>query len=231
MSSWDATSNQGRLKGARRKWEKQKSRRLGRWGGFRSLPAKFSRALPLAALWFVLWWCPSAAIPRMGANLSAHFGVAVKKPSAVCLYIRDSKLAPGSPLTLVLPSPPQSTLKAEVVRAAAANDCPSIGDSGEAGLTSYEIKLLGEGSPPVAPAIAVYGYSGRFRTQGRYVVADVGRNGEHNFFRSCTSSEGVHLTVWSREPLRGTRIWHQYYYLGYDVEANCTPAESHDPTN
>jgi hypothetical protein len=26
--------------------------------------------------------------------------------------------------------------------------------------------------------------------------------------------------------LRGKRRWHQYYYLGYDAEPNCTPAET-----
>ena len=41
-------------------------------------------------------------------------------------------------------------------------------------------------------------------------------------FRTCASTEGIHATAWSGKPLASTRRWHAYYYLGYDVEANCT---------
>ncbi|MCI0689673.1 MAG: hypothetical protein L0Y54_20920 [Sporichthyaceae bacterium] len=44
-------------------------------------------------------------------------------------------------------------------------------------------------------------------------------------FRACTSSEGLHLTAWSGTPLQSTRIWHRYYYLGYDVEPSCVEAD------
>lgn len=37
--------------------------------------------------------------------------------------------------------------------------------------------------------------------------------------------EGLHLTVWTGEPLKGKSRWHAYYYLGYDTEANCTAAD------
>ena len=43
--------------------------------------------------------------------------------------------------------------------------------------------------------------------------------------RGCTSSEGLHLTLWAGEPLKGRRLWHAYYYLGYDVEPTCQPAD------
>jgi hypothetical protein len=43
--------------------------------------------------------------------------------------------------------------------------------------------------------------------------------------RSCTSQEGLHLTLWSGEPLRSTRVWHAYWYLGYDVAPDCQPAD------
>jgi len=44
--------------------------------------------------------------------------------------------------------------------------------------------------------------------------------------RGCTSSEGLHLTLWTGEPLKSTRLWHTYYYLGYDVEPNCRPGDA-----
>jgi hypothetical protein len=40
-------------------------------------------------------------------------------------------------------------------------------------------------------------------------------------FRQCAGSESLHLTAW----LRGRRVWHGYFYLGYDVEPDCRPEE------
>jgi hypothetical protein len=44
-------------------------------------------------------------------------------------------------------------------------------------------------------------------------------------FRSCTGNEGVHLAAWSGDALKGSRIWHEYYYLGYDVDPSCQPKD------
>ena len=57
------------------------------------------------------------------------------------------------------------------------------------------------------------------------VSADLDGDGAPELFRVCTSMEGLHLTIWSGEPLKGKRRWHAYYYLGYDTEANCTRAD------
>jgi hypothetical protein len=40
-------------------------------------------------------------------------------------------------------------------------------------------------------------------------------------FRACATAEGLHLTVWENQPLVGRRLWHQYVYLGYDLEPTC----------
>ncbi|MGL5879455.1 MAG: hypothetical protein ACRC2V_16975 [Xenococcaceae cyanobacterium] len=53
-------------------------------------------------------------------------------------------------------------------------------------------------------------------------------DGIEESFRSCASAEGLHLTVWSGQALTGTRKWHSYYYLGYDVEPTCTAIEIKD---
>jgi hypothetical protein len=44
-------------------------------------------------------------------------------------------------------------------------------------------------------------------------------------FRTCASEEGVHATAWAGVPLNSRRLWHAYYYVGYDVEPDCTPAD------
>lgn len=40
-------------------------------------------------------------------------------------------------------------------------------------------------------------------------------------YRQCAGSESLHLTAW----MDGRRIWHGFYYLGYDVEPDCRPEE------
>lgn len=45
------------------------------------------------------------------------------------------------------------------------------------------------------------------------------------YFRSCASGEGIHLSAWLGEPIKGKRLWHLYYYLGYDLEPNCEETE------
>ena len=174
----------------------------------------------LAAL-LLLWSCyRSAATDKADLRLASHLGVAVQKSDTACLYIHNAELAAGSPLTLVLLAPPQSVAKAEIVGPASEN-CPSI-DESDSTMKLYRIRLLEKNPLLAAPAIAVSGFSGRFQTRGKYVTADIDGDGRPEFFRFCASSEGIHMTVWSGKLLRGKPRWHQYYYLGYDVEANCT---------
>ena len=54
-------------------------------------------------------------------------------------------------------------------------------------------------------------------------IASVDLNGDKKdeYFRACTSMEGLHLTVWSGKPLIGKRIWHSYYGVGYDTVPSC----------
>jgi hypothetical protein len=52
-------------------------------------------------------------------------------------------------------------------------------------------------------------------------MPDLNGDGTAEGFRSCASGEGLHLTVWYGEPLTTSRLWHGYYYLGYDSEADC----------
>jgi hypothetical protein len=74
----------------------------------------------------------------------------------------------------------------------------------------------------------VFGSASRFVKRGDSVTADVDGDGTPESFRSCASSEGLHLTVWSGKPLEGKLRWHEYYYLGYDVEADCTAKDIGD---
>ncbi len=50
---------------------------------------------------------------------------------------------------------------------------------------------------------------------------DLNGDGKKEYFRECASNEGIHLTVWTGKPLVGKRIWHYYWYAGYDTEPSC----------
>jgi hypothetical protein len=189
--------------------------------------APASRRFTLLASILAFSFCSGAGrIPKV--SLSSRLGVAVQQSGRTCLYTHNADLRAGSPLTLVLLTPPQSTIKAEVIGPSAAANCPSI-DTSDATLSAYEIRVLAEGLVPSTPVIAVSGSVGQFQTKGQYVAADIGGDGHTEYFRFCASAEGIHLTVWSGRALRGKPKWHQYYYLGYDVESNCSPAETQGP--
>jgi hypothetical protein len=168
----------------------------------------------------------SPAAAKADFRFSSQVGVAVAKSGRVCLAIHRQKFAPGSRLTLVLLRAPQSIAEAEVLRPADGT-CPKL-DESDPSLHSYEIKMLKGSLEPSMPAIAVFGSLSPFATHGDSVTADVDRDGQPESFRSCASSEGLHLTVWSGKPVQGKRRWHQYYYLGYDVEADCTTNDTGD---
>jgi hypothetical protein len=78
------------------------------------------------------------------------------------------------------------------------------------------------------PAIGIVGYTGAFRSDGGALTADLDGDGQSEYFHACTSSEGVHFTIWTGKPLAGRLRWHGYRALGYDVEPDCKPEETVD---
>ena len=159
-------------------------------------------------------------------RFSSRIGVAVANSGKVCLAIHRPNFVAGSRLTLVLLRVPQSTVEAEVLRPADSS-CPKP-DESDKSLHSYEIRVLKGSLEPSMPAIAVFDWASQFVKHGDAVTADIDGDGKPESFRSCASTEGLHLTVWSGKPLEGKRRWHQYYYLGYDVEADCTAKDVGD---
>jgi hypothetical protein len=83
----------------------------------------------------------------------------------------------------------------------------------------YELALDAGANSPHGLAIVLLGPVTRRRVESElhlhladYPAARV---------RSCSSHEGLHLTLWSGEPLKSVRLWHSYWYLGFDVEPDC----------
>jgi hypothetical protein len=157
---------------------------------------RFSVALAIAA---VAMSCRPAPRPF---DYSRDVGVAVEKDGRVCLEIRNRSLAPGAAIALMSAS---ASASAQVEQPD--SSCPN-GNPVDAEFERYRLRLTEGTLAPSVPTIAV-----------------VGRPSARDTYRSCTSSEGVHLTIWSGKPPASERRWHQYYYVGYDLEPDCTPAE------
>jgi len=155
-------------------------------------------------------------------DFPSKMGVAVKNASGVCFSIRNARLGVKEAVTLVAPLEPQSVIGAEVVAASSAG-CPGVKDSAMSG---YRLRITKGKAPDFMPLIAVVGSSAKFRTEHGVVSANLQGSGKPDFFRSCTATDGVHLTMWKGRPLEGVRVWHQYYYLGQDLEPNCSPKDT-----
>jgi hypothetical protein len=159
-------------------------------------------------------------------NFESRIGVTDINPQKeLCLTILNSNISVGSRITLIAADKPQSLAEA-VVEKRLPRSCSSNPDVPQ--VASFYLLKLTKGSSsffndsaPVPPSIAVFSPSNPIRIVRRIVSADLNGDGRREYFRQCTSNEGVHLTVWSGKPLRGKRVWHWYYYLGYDVEPSC----------
>ena len=90
-------------------------------------------------------------------------------------------------------------------------------------MRAYELGLTSDGVP-LGIAVLSGVQPKRF---GRSVRADVNGDGHLESFRICWSREGAHLTVWAGVPLKSKRLWHTYYYAGYDTRSNCTKKDYH----
>ncbi len=137
-----------------------------------------------------------------------------------CLTIREGSLKVGAPVSVIHLASPQAhttaVIEKKLIKACSRDPDRDAEDS------SYQLKMPAELDASESIALGIVGFSGAFELRDGLIRADLSGVGIKDSFRDCTSSEGVHLTVWNGEPLKGTRKWHRYFYLGYDVEPNCT---------
>jgi hypothetical protein len=167
--------------------------------------------------------CQKPATSAKEWSFADSLGLAVLKAGKTCLSIHNPSLAADSEIRLVITSPPQTETDAHVSKVD--TSCPGA----NTGAQPYEVRVDNPGLAPSMPAIAVAGFSGKFSRQGDLITADLDGDGQEEYFRSCTSAEGIHFTVWSGKPLEGKLRWHEYYSLGYDVSPTCSPKEVEPP--
>jgi hypothetical protein len=165
------------------------------------------------------------ALGQLPFDFDTRVGLAfVAGADSGCLAIRAPALAAGTRLLLVDDGDPPAVFQASVERPRSVA-CPAEG-AGETGDDRYAIRARGAARlPPFGVLIAVVVDGRALTVGGDGVSGDLDGDGTPEHFRSCTSAEGLHFTIWSGPPLTGRRRWHRYHYLGYDVEPSCTEAD------
>jgi len=147
-------------------------------------------------------------------------GTVVGGGDKVCVSTKSGSFKSGDQVQLVDPGTQKSW--PAVVESSAEPCEPSISD---VPLRVARVRVTGEQPPPFVGMAISSSRASSFSVNDGAVAADIDGDGQREYFRSCTSTEGVHLTVWSGAALTGQRRWHAYHYVGYDMVPSCTPAE------
>jgi hypothetical protein len=180
----------------------------------------------LIAIALTVTFVPALAAQTGRFNFETRLGVFDRvRQKGICLAIANSTLANGANVTLVSPQRPQATARARITQRTNTTCSPSPATSD--GLSFYLVKLVKSdrgfvrNDEPLSPGIAIVGAPLKFTPKAGTVSMDVDGDGRRDYFRTCTSNEGVHLTVWTGLPLKGKLRWRSAYYLGYDVVPTC----------
>jgi hypothetical protein len=158
-------------------------------------------------------------------SFARSVGIATGKRGEYCAILPDSTMPVGTSVTLVWPDSGRTATATGSLRPFNRGGCSWLsGDDAPGGAYplhfSARAQEVVDGQETIAIAVAApavwrVGADGIAR-------ADLDGDGKLEAARVCTSSEGLHLTLWTGAPLAGVRRWHRYHYLGMDVEANCT---------
>ena len=136
-----------------------------------------------------------------------------------CLATAHQALTQGSTVTVVSMDDKSTIVDGPVIGGATSGaTCPALlqdrRKQNESKWSFYQLEL----AATVDLGIGVTG-----NTKVVHGGIDLTGDGTPEKFTQCSTSEGVSFRVWSGTPYQGLPIWSGYYYLGYDVEANCPP--------
>jgi hypothetical protein len=150
------------------------------------------------------------ASPRLGA-------AAFKADRSVCVTLQGDRLRIGDRMLFFLFSPPR--VVEGRIREESRSPCNlSVELEGH----SYKVSPRYPITVAEEIGIAIFDPTARVEyADGEFVVHTAGARTPLQV-RLCASQEGLHLTAW-----RGNRrTWHEYWYLGFDLEPNCSDEET-----
>ena len=147
-----------------------------------------------------------------------RFGVTLKTSSErACATFQGPELKVGQDILVATFDPPQ-WINGKITEIRSAR-CETPDDLSGVG---YEVQLKQiENRNEPELGIAVVMTPAKKTVKSRRPVLFINVNEEPIIFHECASHEGVHLSAWQGK----RRIWHEYYYLRYDVDPTCTEEE------
>lgn len=162
-------------------------------------------------------------------GIEAKLGVVSRTHAGLgCLRILNATLKASDEFYVVAPFDiPHEVSKLRIkekVAKSCVDDDSDIGDDDQTISRSsyYSAELIGSDVGQTWwSGIAVVGISKAPTIDKGIATAELTGAPPAEYFRECTSNEGLHLTVWTGKPLFGKRIWHRYFYLHYDTDPNC----------
>ncbi len=141
----------------------------------------------------------------------------------LCFEAPDLKLPPGTPVTVVHSAFPQYSTPGKLGVRTKSPCFPPPRASADS--MEYAVDAPGDTIGRRGVPIIIIGKLPDAEMRGDTVTLPIEAGQTTWRFRTCASEEGIHATAWSGVPLKAPRRWHAYYYLGYDVVPDCTPAD------
>src|SRR5215207_2895240 len=168
----------------------------------------------------------SSVSVRTRFTFESQVGVVERFEDRFCLAIRNANLAKGHRIQIIKLAKPQSVAEALILEKLSTS-CSTNPETDEKD-SFYSLKPHKGAVELNTVSIAIVDYEGDFVLKRAAVSADLNRDNRSEYFRKCTSNEGIHLTVWSGKPLVGKRRWHRYFYLPYEVVPTCKEKDYKD---
>lgn len=162
-----------------------------------------------------------AAIHASAAEINAGIAT-ISEGGSACISLPAPALKPGDRVSLVRFDPPQLATVAVIKQAV--STCPDLKRAAIEG--PFYLAQQQPGAVQAEPGlwIALRGELPWTGSDGS-VRIKLSESAPAARVRSCTSAEGMHLTLWADAPLRSRRLWHLYFYLGYDTVPSCEKAD------
>jgi hypothetical protein len=167
--------------------------------------------------------------PKTVRGINSKVGIVdVTGDEIICFRTTNADLTEKTPISIVasIYEPPQKVLAAAIEKKLEKSCVSRDSDAGESNpeeYSYYSLVLTGEtiDKSEIGVSIGVIQPAAKVRIENKLASVDLNGDAKPEFFRLCTSNEGLHLTIWNGKPLSGKRIWHYYYYLNYDTEPTC----------
>lgn len=158
-------------------------------------------------------------------DYGSQLGV-IEVTEQICLIIPNDKLNANDVVHVILPKETQLHIEARIT----AKSPKSCSRSPYTRPTDsfYILQARDQKIEVGSLGLGLVNYKSTFKLQGGLWGFNPHDDDSWEFLRTCTSSEGLHFSVWRGRPLKGKRIWHWYYDLGYDVDPDCTEGDFKD---